>query len=269
MTVMTKRDFDQYIAVPLAPSNKQLQTYTDQPVPILGECLVSVKCQAKQVDLPLIVVKGEGPPLLGRNWLQCLRLDWPSLFSLSDLSASAPPPICLEDVLNQNSEVFGESGLLKDRKVRLSIKSDSVPRLLRKGEKEQWAKEQEDAFHRDKEILSSKQVLVHFDASKKIILICDASPDEVGAFLSHEESSGSFGKSKPLPEHAAPRVQRWAITLAVAAYTYQLKYRPGSENNADAFSRLPLQQNTKEYVPEDIEMLFSVIDTAELMLMML
>ncbi|RUS80768.1 hypothetical protein EGW08_011491 [Elysia chlorotica] len=78
----------------------------------------------------------------------------------------------------------------------------------------------------------------------------------------HKPLFGLFGESKPLPEHASPRVQRWTITLA--AHTYQLKYRSGSENNADALSRLPLQQNTKEYVPEDIEMLFSVIDTAGL-----
>ena len=57
-------------------------------------------------------------------------------------------------------------------------------------------------------------------------------------------------------------MQRWAITLS--AYTYELVYRPGSENNADALSRLPLEETVKNYVPTDIHALFDFIDKSPL-----
>ena len=34
--------------------------------------------------LPVVIVSGGGPPLLGRNWLRDLKLDWKNIFSLSE-----------------------------------------------------------------------------------------------------------------------------------------------------------------------------------------
>ncbi|GFS26157.1 polyprotein [Elysia marginata] len=79
-------------------------------------------------------------------------------------------------------------------------------------------------------------------------------------FTDHKPLLGLFGEHKSLPEHASPRVQRWAITLA--AYDYELKYKPGSEMSADGLSRLPIKEQTCCYVPEDIEMLFSIVDNS-------
>ena len=74
----------------------------------------------------------------------------------------------------------------------------------------------------------------------------------------HKPLLGLLGEHKPIPEHASPRVQRWAITLA--AYDYVLKHRPVIENSADGLSRLPLKYQTHNYVPEDIDVLFSIIE---------
>ena len=82
----------------------------------------------------------------------------------------------------------------------------------------------------------------------------------VTIFTDHKPLLGLFGEHKSIPEHASPRVQRWAITLA--AYDYQLKHKPGSENSADGLSRLPLISNDLSYVPEDIDMLFSIIENS-------
>ena len=40
----------------------------------------------------------------------------------------------------------------------------------------------------------------------------------VTIFTDHKPLLGLFGEHKSIPEHASPRVQRWAITLA--AYDY-------------------------------------------------
>ena len=38
--------------------------------------------QVHTLTLPLLVVSGQGPSLLGQNWLLKLQLDWKSNFSL-------------------------------------------------------------------------------------------------------------------------------------------------------------------------------------------
>ena len=57
--------------------------------------------------------------------------------------------------------------------------------LLRKGSTWTWQKEQEEAFKKVKEMLSSDMLLVHYHPSKELVLSCDASPYGVGAVLSH------------------------------------------------------------------------------------
>jgi hypothetical protein len=52
--------------VPLTPLNYTLYTYTQQPLQILGEIQVQVVHNDQTKVLPLIVVKGRGPTLLGR-----------------------------------------------------------------------------------------------------------------------------------------------------------------------------------------------------------
>ena len=47
---------------------------------------VGVKYGDQTVTLPLLVIKGEGPSLLGRNWLDVLKLDWHEIFWLHNAS---------------------------------------------------------------------------------------------------------------------------------------------------------------------------------------
>ncbi|XP_021364454.1 uncharacterized protein K02A2.6-like [Mizuhopecten yessoensis] len=170
--------------------------------------------------------------------------------------------------------------------------------LLVKGKKWRWAKEQQTAFKKSKDLLISADVLVHFDSKEEVVLCCDASPYGVGAVLaikmddgaerpvgyasrtltaaeknySHLEKEGLamifgvkkfhqylFGnhfkmytdhkpllgllkEDKKIPEMAAARIIRWALTLA--AYEYTLEYREGKLNYADGLSRLPIEEKS-------------------------
>ena len=63
----------------------------------------------------------------------------------------------------------------------------------------------------------------------------------------HKPLEGLFNNKKGVPQQAAPRVQRWALTLA--AYEYRIVHKSGKTNgNAEAPSRLPLSI-TPESVP--------------------
>ena len=53
----------------LKKSTLELKTYTGEPMDIVGEATVQVRYQNSKLQrLTLVVVKGNGPPLLGRNW---------------------------------------------------------------------------------------------------------------------------------------------------------------------------------------------------------
>ncbi|KAG1941992.1 retrotransposable element [Pimephales promelas] len=60
----------------LSPTAIHLASYTGDKIPVLGEIKVPVTYEGQQCSLPLIVVKGDKPPLLGRNWLQKISLNW-------------------------------------------------------------------------------------------------------------------------------------------------------------------------------------------------
>ena len=60
----------------LLPTRIQLRTYTGEPLMVRGEMRAHVKHGQHTSDLSLLVVKGNGPSLLGRDWLDHLKLDW-------------------------------------------------------------------------------------------------------------------------------------------------------------------------------------------------
>ena len=71
-------------------------------------------------------------------------------------------------------------------------------------------------------------------------------------FTDHKPLVGLFGENRAIPQLAADRVRRWALTLA--AYSYQIRYRPGKDHsNADGLSRLPLPDQTSD-VPKQHRM---------------
>ena len=84
----------------LEPSTTRLRTYTGEQVQVLGSVTVHVRHGSNEGELPLLVVKGDGPSLLGRNWLQSLQLDWKLIHRLEDS--------LLEDVLRGHAEAFEE-----------------------------------------------------------------------------------------------------------------------------------------------------------------
>ena len=66
----------------LKQSSVRLTTYTGEPVPILGAIDVTATVNAQTKDLALQVVRGDGPSLLGRDWLAVIQLDWPQIHQL-------------------------------------------------------------------------------------------------------------------------------------------------------------------------------------------
>ena len=67
------------------PSSIRLHSYSGESIPVVGTVNVVVK-YVNQTAIPLPVVKGAGPSLLGRNWLAVIKLDWHDIFWLQNPS---------------------------------------------------------------------------------------------------------------------------------------------------------------------------------------
>ena len=105
----------------LQPTTVKLRTYTGEEIGVLGCINVKVQTHGQEAQLPLLVVKGKGPSLLGRNWLTNLRLNWQEIFSVRVKQS-------LESLLKQHEGVFkDELGTLKGMKAKLHVDPQAKP----------------------------------------------------------------------------------------------------------------------------------------------
>ena len=73
----------------------------------------------------------------------------------------------------------------------LSTMAEPLYRLTKKSTPWKWGDEEQSAFEELKKVLSSDQILVHFDPEKQLGLSCDASNVGIGAVLFHRYPDGS------------------------------------------------------------------------------
>jgi len=101
------------------PSNITLKTYTGEKVPVKGVIEVTVELNMQKRKLPLYIIEGNHPALLGRTWLEMIKLDWQEVHLVSKTTK-------LQEILKKYSDVFSdELGSMKDITVKLTVKPDS------------------------------------------------------------------------------------------------------------------------------------------------
>lgn len=111
----------------LEPSMVKLKTYTGQALTVLGCAKVEVKHQTHVRKLPVVVVPGTGPNLLGRGWIKELGMRWETIHTIQAGDNSA---LC--KVLDQYTEVFKEElGELKGPPAKIYVDSEAVPRFFK------------------------------------------------------------------------------------------------------------------------------------------
>ena len=57
-----------------------LHSYSGECIPVVGSIDVCVSYKGQKITLPLVIVRGVGPSLLGRNWLQNMQFNWQEIF---------------------------------------------------------------------------------------------------------------------------------------------------------------------------------------------
>ena len=107
----------------LDPTSLQLQTYTGEKVQMIGKIDVEAQVEDKKKTLPLYIVKGEGPTLLGRNWLSELQLNWQSVYQLRNLETK---------VFEEFQDVFDDSqGSILSYKGKIAIDSKAATKYFK------------------------------------------------------------------------------------------------------------------------------------------
>ncbi|XP_042143912.1 uncharacterized protein LOC121834226 [Ixodes scapularis] len=87
VSIIPKQQFKKFQPpLKLEPTELRLKTYTGEVVQPCGFVKASVRYKGQEDVLPLYVVDHNGPPLLGREWLTRLRLDWDNICGVHKLS---------------------------------------------------------------------------------------------------------------------------------------------------------------------------------------
>ena len=101
-----------------------MKTYTGEALAVQGSMRVRVRRNQQDTKLMLLVVKNDGPNLLGRDWLQHLRLDWQEIHRIQTNA--------LDKVLQKHQEVFKEGlGTLKGCTAKIHINPGATPRFCK------------------------------------------------------------------------------------------------------------------------------------------
>ena len=126
-SIISKETYNQLCdKVELKSSKAVLSTYIGERISVAGEVMVPVKYQDQQYCLPAIVVKGPGPNLLGRDWLQVVKLNWQNIFKIQEENPQ------LQSILDAHGDVFSEGlGTLKGTTAKIHVDPEATPKFMK------------------------------------------------------------------------------------------------------------------------------------------
>ena len=112
---------------PLQENTTRLRTYSGEQLVILGQLKVEMQYGAQRARLPLCVVHRKGSSLLGRDWLQHLCLDWPSICHVQSVEQTA-----VNSILDRHKNVFrDELGTLQGFEAKIYVDPTAKPVFVR------------------------------------------------------------------------------------------------------------------------------------------
>lgn len=102
-----------------------LHQYNGQDLPVVGAVDVHVYYEGQTATLPLVVVKGQGASLFGRNWLEQIRVNWSLINSIQQKPN-------LNQLIDRHGSLFSdEIGSLKGTTAKIFVPPDARPRFFK------------------------------------------------------------------------------------------------------------------------------------------
>ena len=108
-------------------SDLKLKSYSGEFIPVFGQVAVKVNYGQKECELYLHVVDGDGPNVMGRDWIKTVGVT----FKLGEIH-SVEESKSLHEILDKHSAIFEEKlGCLKGTEVKLNVDSDATPKFFK------------------------------------------------------------------------------------------------------------------------------------------
>lgn len=132
INVQDKRKYFDYLHI--LPTHIRLVSYCDNDIGVLGKLMVKVVADGEELTLPLHVAESNRHPLLGRDWLHALNLDFNKVFKPGTHSVSfcsgkdEPTTSALNILLQKFSRVFDKSvGKVEGIQASLAVRKNTKP----------------------------------------------------------------------------------------------------------------------------------------------
>lgn len=122
------------------PTDRRLASYCGNEIKVFGYVNVDVQMGTESTRLKLYVVNSLKPPLLGREWLSTVRLDWPKIFGQEAVNAIAAIARCdssatqqtLNSLISEHSRLFdGKMGCMSGIEAKMQLKVNATPTFLK------------------------------------------------------------------------------------------------------------------------------------------
>ena len=134
LSIISEETWNQHWSTPrprLEGTRDTLRTHTGQCVKVTGIADVTVVAKTgSEHVLPLMVVPGNGPSLLGRNWLSTLQLDWSTIHHMNMTSSTQNPQ--LRALLKKHSAGFSDTHqAIKTNVAKIYVDDNEVPKYFK------------------------------------------------------------------------------------------------------------------------------------------
>ena len=209
----------------------RLRSFTGEEVMAKGRIHVEVKHGTAQKKLPLIIMQGRGPNLLGRNWLSQLKLDWKAAYKLHEVDA-------LTKILDKHKAVF-EEGLGTIRGVTAKIHVDPevhpcfykprpVPFSMRKKVEDELERLEEDGIIQRKQLSEWAAPIVPVFKGDGSVRIC-------------RDYKVTANKAVRVDTHPIPRIEDLFTAMAGGVSFTKLDL-------SHTYLQLPLDDTSRDYL---------------------
>ena len=140
-SLMTLNDFEKnFPDVRLRKTSTMFKTYTGECVQHVGKFMADVKLHSQHRKLPLYVIETGSNPLLGRDWLKEIQLNWSEIKAVHTAEAiNQHSPklnrgihIVQSLMVKHFSTLFSTAmGDLKHLTAKFTLKPDAVPKFVK------------------------------------------------------------------------------------------------------------------------------------------
>ncbi len=214
----------------LHPSNLILKTYTDEHMKVTGTINMRVAYGNQKQKLVLVVVAGDGPSLLGRNWLRYLCLDWSNIFAVRTARMSL-----VNDLIKKHKPLFSdELGSVKSFTASLQTQANATPRFFKPRPVPYAIKE---TVSQDISRLEGQGIISHSQWAAPIVVV----PKKDGRFRLCGDYKVTVNQALDVEEYPLPTPEELFSTLSGGKVFSKLDL-------SQAYLQIPVDEASKSYL---------------------